>query len=186
MSSSPSCSKSVWKPRHGPFGIGYPLLAAGLYGKIYILKLLKLKSGFYTYSCSAGSGPRFASYHQFTWLARSSRFFQVLFFGSAPWSFRLLRFFAIWPIKCEFFLSLKINRSAIALFRYRYQTADQEPDSFKNERIRDEDRMTFRHFFKETKTKYVRMANHLSTSTSSSSFQTDQWFSKAGFTFETE
>ena len=61
--------------------------------------------------------------------------------------------------------------------RYRYQTADLEPDSFKNERIRDEDRMTFRHFFKETKTKYVRMASshHLTTSSSTSSSSNSHW-----------
>ena len=42
-------------------------------------------------------------------------------------------------------------------FRYRYQTAD--PDTFKNERISGDDRVTLRKFFHETKTKYVNLYN---------------------------
>ena len=57
-----------------------------------------------------------------------------------------------WPV-----LGQSETRIEQIYFRYRYQTAD--PDTFKNERISGDDRVTLRKFFHETKTKYVNLYN---------------------------
>ena len=119
--------------------------------------------GFFMFLCLVNSGHQFEYYPLSIWPDRRPKCSHPPCSGSDVSSFHSSPFSATSHIKCKFLLAHQSEIRVKSLdqnqrnFRYRYQTAD--PDTFKNERISGDDRVTLRKFFHETKTKYVNLYN---------------------------